>query len=77
MMVHTLFLPIFTAAKDEKYFSSKMARRILIFFSIAMGANHSFEVKDIEIWAPAFLLKHNNSSIATVYLPSTYLFFSS
>jgi len=31
-----------------------------------MGANYSFEVKNIEIWAPAFL-KHNNSFIATVH----------
>ena len=30
-----------------------------------MGANYSFEVKNIEIWAPAFF-KHNNSFIATV-----------
>jgi hypothetical protein len=43
---------------------SKTAPRILI-FSIAMGADYSFEVKNIEIWAPAFF-KHNNSSIATV-----------
>ena len=42
--------------------SSKTARTILI-FSIAV--NHSFEVKNIEIWAPAFF-KHNNLSIATV-----------
>ena len=30
-----------------------------------MGADYSFEVKNFEIWAPAFF-KHNNSSIATV-----------
>ena len=30
-----------------------------------MGADYSFEVKNIEIWAPAFF-KHNNSFIATV-----------
>ena len=42
-----------------------MAPRILIFF-IAMGADYSFEVKNIEIWVPAFF-KHNNSSVATVY----------
>jgi hypothetical protein len=41
-----------------------MAPRILI-FSIAMGADYSFEVKNIEIWVPAFF-KHNNSSVATV-----------
>ena len=41
-----------------------MAPRILI-FSIAMGSNYSFKVKNIEIWAPAFF-KHNNSFIATV-----------
>ena len=44
--------------------SSKLVPRILI-FSIAMGADYSFEVKNIEIWEPAFL-KHNNSSVATV-----------
>ena len=41
-----------------------MAPRILI-FSIAMGVDYSFEVKNIEIWVPAFY-KHNNSSAATV-----------
>ena len=35
------------------------------FFSIAMGADYSFEVKNIEIWVPAFF-KHDNSSVATV-----------
>ena len=40
--------------------SSKTATRILI-VSIAMGADYSFEVKNIEIWAPVFF-KHNNSS---------------
>ena len=30
-----------------------------------MGANYSFEVKNIEIWAPTFF-KYNNSFIATV-----------
>ena len=44
--------------------SSKTAPRILI-FSIAMGANYSLEVKNIEIWVHAFF-KHNNSSVATV-----------
>ena len=44
--------------------STKMAPRILI-FSIAIGADHSYEVKNNEIWAPAFF-KHNNSFIATV-----------
>ena len=44
--------------------SSKTAPRILI-VSIAMGANYSFVVINIEIWAPTFF-KHNNSSIATV-----------
>ena len=43
--------------------SSKMAP--LIFILIAMGANHSFEVKNTEILVPAFF-KHNNSSLATV-----------
>ena len=44
--------------------SSKMAPRILI-FSIAMGAYYSFEVKNIEIWVPAFF-RHNNSSVGSV-----------
>ena len=52
--------------------SSKTAPRILI-FSIAMSANYSFEVKNIEIWAPAFF-KHNNSSIATVMIFLSLLF---
>ena len=30
-----------------------------------MCADYSFEVKNIEIWVPAFF-KHNNSSLATV-----------
>ena len=30
-----------------------------------MGANYSFEVKNIEIWAPAFY-KHNNTFVGTV-----------
>ena len=30
-----------------------------------MGADYSFEVKNIEIWVSAFF-KHNNSSVATV-----------
>jgi hypothetical protein len=42
--------------------SFETAPRILIF---AIASNHSFEVKNIEIWVPAFF-KHNNSSIATV-----------
>ena len=42
--------------------SSETAPRILS-FSIAMGADYSFEVKNIEIWVPAFF-KHNNSFIA-------------
>ena len=44
--------------------SSKTAPRILI-FSIAMGADNSFEVKNIEIWLPAFF-KHKHSSVATM-----------
>ena len=43
--------------------SSKTAPRILI-FSIAIVADYSYEVKNSEIWAPAFF-KHNNSFIAT------------
>ena len=46
--------------------SSKTAPTILI-FSIAMGANNSFEVKNIEIWVAAFF-KHNNSYVATMYV---------
>ena len=42
--------------------SSKTAPRNLI-FSIAMGADYSFEVKNIEIYVPAFF-KHNDSSVA-------------
>ena len=44
--------------------SSKTAPRILI-FSIAIDADYSYEVKNSEIWAPAFY-KHNNSFIAAV-----------
>ena len=44
--------------------SSKTAPRILI-FSISMGADYSFELTNIEIWAPAFF-KHNYSSVATM-----------
>jgi hypothetical protein len=44
--------------------SFKTAPRILI-FSIAMGSDYSFEVKNIDIRVPAFF-KHNNSSVATV-----------
>ena len=44
-----------------------------------MGANYSFEKKNIEIWAPAFF-KHNSSFIATVKnfdvkIRDTYWFF--
>ena len=41
-----------------------MAPRIFI-FSIAIGADYSYEVKNSKIWAPAFF-KHNNLFIATV-----------
>ena len=44
--------------------SSKTAPRILI-FSIAIGVDYSYEVKNSEIWAPTFY-KHNNSFIAAV-----------
>ena len=44
--------------------SSKMAPTILI-FSIVIGADYSYEVKNSEIWAPAFF-KDNNSFIAAV-----------
>ena len=40
--------------------------------SITIGANYSFEVKNIEIWAPAFF-KHNNSSVATVNRRPTFV----
>ncbi len=43
---------------------SKTAPRSLI-FSIAIGADYSYELKNSEAWAPAFF-KHNNSFIATV-----------
>ena len=39
-----------------------------------MGANYSFEVKNIEIWAPAFF-KHNNSFIATVFSHFDFSFY--
>ena len=35
-------------------------------FSIAMVADYSFDVKNIDIWAPTFF-KQKNSFIATVY----------
>ena len=41
-----------------------MGPRILI-FSIAMVADYSFDVKNIDIWVPAFF-KHINSFIGTV-----------
>ena len=44
--------------------SSKTAPRILI-FSIAIDTDYSYEVKNSEIWVPAFF-KHNNSFIAAV-----------
>ena len=42
----------------------RLAPRILI-FSISMDADYSFEMKTIEIWAPAFF-KHNNSFVSTM-----------
>ena len=44
--------------------SSRTALRILI-FSIAVGADYSFEVKKIEIWAPSSF-KHDDLFLATV-----------
>ena len=38
-----------------------------------MGANYSFELKNIEIWAPAFF-KHNNSFIANVLRVKLWIF---
>ena len=49
--------------------SSKSAPRI------AMGADHSYEVKNSEIWAPTFF-KHNNSFIATVIPSCAHIPFS-
>ena len=52
---------------DWQYYlagSSKTAPRVLI-FSIAIGADCSYEVKNCEILAPAFF-KPNNSFIDTV-----------
>ena len=43
--------------------SSKIAPRILI-LSIAMGADYSFEVKNIQFWAPT-VFNHSNSLLAT------------
>ena len=40
-------------------------------YNEGLGAEYSFEVKNIEIWVPTFF-KHNNSSVATV---SQYLNF--
>ena len=45
--------------------SSETAPKSILIFSIARGADYSYEVKNSEIWAPAFF-KHNNSFIATV-----------
>ena len=39
-------------------------------YSIAIGADYSYEVKNNEIWVPAFF-KHNNSFIATVFSVTT------
>ena len=55
--------------------SSKTAPMILI-FSIVIGANYSYEVKNSEIWAPVFF-KHNNLFIATVNtLPENFCNFA-
>ena len=43
-----------------------MAPRILI-FSIAIGADYSYEVQNSDVYAPAFF-KHNISFIATVVI---------
>ena len=53
--------------------SSKTTPRISI-FSIAIDADYSYEVKNSEIWVPAFF-KHNNSFIATVLMKGVFLFF--
>ena len=49
-----------------------MAPRILI-FSIAMGANCSFEVENVEIWVPTFF-KHNNLYVHS-YRVEIFLYF--
>ena len=41
------------------------------FFSIALGANYSSEVKKTDIWARAFF-KHNDSYIAIVIHHSVF-----
>ena len=46
--------------------------RILIFL-IAVGADFSIEVKNIEMWVPTFF-KHNNSSVATVSTIALYIY---
>ena len=38
---------------------------MILIFLIAIGGDYSYEMKNSEIWAPAFF-KHNNSFIATV-----------
>ena len=42
-----------------------LIRLQFLIFSITMGANYTYEVKNSEIWVPAFFM-HNNSFIATV-----------
>ena len=39
---------------------------MILIFSIAMGADYLFELKNIEVWVPAFL-KHKSSSLVNVY----------
>ena len=45
----------------------------ILIFSIAIGVDYSYEVKNSEIWAPTFF-KHNNSFIATVIRHGNCLF---
>ena len=38
-----------------------------------MGADYSFEVKNNEIWVPAFF-KHNNLSVGVATVQNAYIF---
>ena len=46
--------------------SSKTAPKILI-FSIVMGADYSFEVKNIENWVPTFFMCNSSSVVFVDY----------
>ena len=51
MMMHTLFLPIFTAAKDKKHFN-KSGITFNSFFNMVQGRRN---IKNINIFAPKVL----------------------